>query len=94
MAQSSAFTVSGVNVLPERYGTTSFVGEVTTEKDDGADGGSQVAVSLILRDGSGAIIYGFITFASRPAVGESTSFEISSYDIPEYSTYEICAQAW
>ena len=94
VAQSSAFTVSGVNVLPERYGTTSFVGEVTTEKDDGADGGSQVAVSLILRDESGAIIYGFITFVSRPAVGESTSFEISSYDIPEYSTYEICAQAW
>ena len=94
VAQSSAFSVSGVSVLPERYGTTSFVGEVTTEKDDGADGGSQVAVSLILRDESGAIIYGFITFVSRPAVGESTSFEISSYDIPEYSTYEICAQAW
>lgn len=94
VAQSSAFSVSGVSVLPERYGTTSFVGDVTTEKDDGADGGSQVAVSLILRDESGAIIYGFITFVSRPAVGESTSFEISSYDIPEYSTYEICAQAW
>ena len=94
VAQSSAFTVSGVNVLPERYGTTSFVGEVTTEKDDGTDGGSQAAVSLVLRDESGAIIYGFITFVSRPAVGESTSFEISPYGLPEYAVYEVYAQAW
>ena len=94
VAQSSAFSVSGVSVLPERYGVTSFVGEVTTEKDDGTDAGSQVAISLVLRDDSGAIIYGCITFVSRPAVGESTSFEISPYGIPEYATYEVHAQAW
>lgn len=94
VAQSSEFSVSGVNVLPERYGVTSFVGEVTTEKDDGSDVGSQVAISLVLRDESGAIIYGCITFVSRPAVGESTSFEISPYGVPEYATYEVHAQAW
>ena len=94
VAQSSEFSVSGVSVLPERYGVTSFVGEVTTEKDDGTDVGSQVAISLVLRDDSGAIIYGCITFVSRPAVGESTSFEISPYGIPEYATYEVHAQAW
>ena len=94
VAQSSAFSVSGVSVLPERYGVTSFVGEVTTEKDDGTDVGSQVAISLVLRDESDAIIYGCMTFVSRPAVGESTSFEISPYGIPEYATYEVHAQAW
>ena len=94
VAQSSEFSVSGVSVLPERYGVTSFVGEVTTEKDDGTDAGSQVAISLVLRDESEAIIYGCITFVSRPAVGESTSFEISPYGIPEYTTYEVHAQAW
>ncbi|MDM8271872.1 serine/threonine protein kinase [Thermophilibacter provencensis] len=93
-AQSSAFSVSGVSVLPERYGVTNFVGEVTTEKDDGSDVGSQVAVSLVLRDESGAIIYGCITFVSRPAVGESTSFEVSPYGVPEYATYEVHAQGW
>ena len=94
VAQSSEFSVSGVSVLPERYGVTNFVGEVTTEKDDGTDAGSQVAISLALRDESGSIIYGCITFVSRPALGESTSFEISPYGIPEYATYEVHAQAW
>ncbi len=94
VAQSSEFSVSGVSVLPERYGVTSFVGEVTTEKDDSTDAGSQVAISLVLRDESGSIIYGCITFVSRPAPGESTSFEISPYGIPEYATYEVHAQAW
>lgn len=93
VAQSSEFSVSGVSVLPERYGVTSFVGEVTTEKDDGSDVGSQVAISLVLRDESDAIIYGCITFVSRPAVGESTSFD-SPYGVPEYATYEVHAQAW
>ena len=94
VAQSSAFSVSGVSALSNGYGATNFVGEVTTEKDDGTDAGSQVAISLVLRDESDAIIYGCITFASRPAVGESTSFEVSPYGIPEYATYEVHAQAW
>ena len=94
VAQSSEFSVSDVSVLPERYGVTNFVGEVTTEKDDGTDVGSQVAISLVLRDDSGAIIYGCITFVSRPAPGKSTSFEISPYGIPDFATYEVHAQAW
>lgn len=94
VAQSSAFSVSGVSALSNGYGATNFVGEVTTEKDDGTDAGSQVAISLVLRDESDTIIYGCITFVSRPAVGESTSFEISPYGVPEYATYEVHAQAW
>lgn len=92
--QSSTFSVSGVSALTNGYGATNFVGEVTTEKDDGVDAGSQVAISLVLRDESGAIIYGCMTFVSRPAVGESTSFEISPYGIPDFATYEVHAQAW
>ena len=94
VAQSSEFSVSGVSALSNGYGATNFVGEVTTEKDDGTDAGSQVAISLVLRDESGAIIYGCMTFVSRPAVGESTSFEVSPYGVPEYATYEVHAQAW
>ena len=94
VAQGSEFSVSGVSALTNGYGATNFVGEVTTEKDDGTDAGSQVAISLVLRDESDAIIYGCITFVSRPAVGESASFEISPYGIPEYATYEVHAQAW
>lgn len=94
VAQSCSFVVSGTSVRPERYGMTSFVGEVTTVTDDGLDAGSQIMVSVVLRNASGDIVYGAETYVSRPEVGASTSFEISVYDVPDYATYEVYAQPW
>ena len=88
------FEVSGVNPVSDGFGGTDFAGEVTTLEDDGSGIGNQVALALILRDDSGAIVFGSVGFANRPEVGESTSFEISAHGAPEYATYEVYAQAW
>ncbi len=90
----AAFEVTGVNPVSDSFGGTDFVGEVTTLEDDESGIGSQVALSLLLRDESGAIVFGSVGFADRPAVGESTSFEISAHGAPDYATYEVYAQAW
>lgn len=90
----ASFSVSGVRPVTDGLGGDKFVGEVTTVSDDGADFGNQVALSLVLRDGSGAIVAGAAGFASRPSVGESTSFEIMAPDMPEYATYEVYALQW
>ena len=90
----ASFSVSGVRPVSDGFGGEKFVGEVTTVSDDGADFGSGVALSLVLRDESGAIVFGATGFASRPSVGESTSFEILAFDTPEYATYEVYALQW
>ena len=94
IAQSCSFAVSEMSVQPERYGTTSFVGEVTTVADDGSDAGNRVALALVLRNDAGEIVYGDVGFVQRPGVGATTSFEIASYDVPDYASFEVHAQPW
>lgn len=89
-----SFTVSGANVVEDSFGGTSFTGEVTTVRDGSAVGGD-VALAVVLRDDSGAIVFGSVGFANRPAVGETTTFEISTYgDVPDYASFEVHAIAW
>ena len=90
----SSFSVSNVSVSSARGGMTSFTGDVTTESDDGKGIGSNVALTVVLRDESGAIIYGATGYVTKPTVGESTSFEVEQYGVPDYATYEVYAQAW
>lgn len=93
-ADVPSFTVSGANVVEDSLGGVSFTGEVTTVRG-GSDGGSDVALVVVLRDASGAIVFGSVGFASRPVAGETTTFEISSYgDVPAYATFEVHAIAW
>ena len=90
----ASFSVSNVSVSPGRDGMTSFTGDVTTVDDDGRGIGSDVALTVVLRDESGAIVYGMTDYARKPPVGESTSFEVERYGVPDYATYEVYAQAW
>lgn len=89
-----SFSVSNVSVSAARGGMTRFTGDVTTESDDGRGIGSDVALTVVLRDEAGSIIYGMTGYATKPAVGESTSFELERYGVPDYATYEVYAQAW
>ena len=89
-----SFSVSNVSVSSGRDGMTSFTGDVATVEDDGQGIGSDVALTVVLRDKSGAIVYGMTDYARKPPVGESTSFEVERYGVPDYATYEVYAQAW
>ena len=93
---TAAFTVTGAREVSDGLGGIKFVGEVTTDQEGGeGDFGSQVALTVVLRDESGAIIYGGTGFATRPAVGETTSFEILTLGAPDdYASFEVYAQQW
>lgn len=85
------YTISNTNYL-DSDGRSSFTGEITanTEWDDV----ESAMVNVILRDNNDKIIFGDFSFVDNLNEGETKSFEISSYDIPEFSTFEIHAQPW
>lgn len=93
---TAGFTVSGAREVSDGLGGIKFVGEVTTDREGGAgDYGSQVALTVVLRDESGAIVYGSTGYASRPSVGQTTSFEILTLGAPDdYASFEVYAQQW
>lgn len=89
-----SFSVSNVSVSPGSYGEQSVTGDVSTVRDDGTAIGGNVAVTVVLRDESGAIVFGETDYARRPDVGESTPFEVTLRNAPDYATCEVYAQAW
>lgn len=93
--ESTKLSVSGVRTVTDELGGARVVGEVTCEKDDGSDYGSDVRLSVVLRDEDGAIVGGAPGFVTRPAVGESASFEVSLTGVPEnYASIEVYASPW
>lgn len=88
------FTVSNTAEVPDSYGGVSYTGELTANYDLDKKQYSQVAVSVIARDASGAINYGNTTFVDTPSKGESEPFEISCFNMPEHSSFEVYAQVW
>ncbi|WP_346697234.1 serine/threonine protein kinase [Thermophilibacter mediterraneus] len=92
--RSATFAVSGARPVSDGLGGTNFVGEVTCERDDGSDIGSDVALSVLLRDEDGNIVFGAVGFASRPDPGSTTTFEVSCHTVPDYASYEVHALAW
>lgn len=92
---SMTFAVSNVSVRANDIGGTIFTGEVTTETDEvsGLYSGD-VAVSVILRNAGGDIVYGETTFVKRPEKGQTQTFEIAAFNAPTYDSYEISAQVW
>ena len=92
---SPSFSVIDARPVSDGLGGIKFVGEVTTERAGSERGGmGDVALTVVLRDGSGAIVYGDTGYATMPAEGESTAFEVLTHGAPEYGTYEVYAQAW
>lgn len=67
-----------------------YVGE---RDDDNGDGvyGSDVAISLILRDEKGNFVFWRSEYVRKPAKGESRAFSIQIYGLPKYASYEAYA---
>ena len=92
---SSSFSVVDARPVSDGLGGTKFVGEVTVDHVGGERGGmGDIALTVVLRDGSGNIVYGETGYASMPAEGESAAFEVLTHGVPDYATYEVYAQAW
>ena len=94
-AKASRFSVSGTNATTNNIGNTNFTGDLTTvSSGDPQIGPQEVAVVVVLRDETGAILCGTVSFVSTPAEGESTSFEVSMFGAPEFASYDVCAMQW
>lgn len=91
-AAEPMFEVSGLSAQDSGYGTVNFVGEITSLLTD--TDMDQVAVSIILRNGDGAIVGGYTGFADNLAAGATTSFDVLGYGVPEYVDFEAWAQPW
>lgn len=90
---SAVLSVSGVSEVSNGFGGSNFVGEVRLEGGEYPElGMSDVAVTVILRDDEGNIVYGATDYTSRPALGESVPFEVLSGSLPAYVTIEAHAQ--
>ena len=94
-AKASRFSVSGTNATTDSIGNTNFTGDLTTvSSGDPQIGPQEVAVVVVLRDETGAILCGTVSFVSTPAEGESTSFEVSMFGAPDFASYDVCAMQW
>lgn len=86
------YSADSLNTVEDKYGETSFTGELATlvaEEDI-----SQAWVSVILRDASGDIVAGYHSFADVAAEGGTAAFEVSAYDVPDYESYDVVAIPW
>ncbi len=90
------YPVSNVSVVSGGSFGSSVTGEVSTKAQ--ADGGgipmSELIVCVILRDKSGAIVYGDASFVTAPSAGQSASFEVGLYDAPAYDSCDVYAYSW
>ena len=88
------FSTTSVNAVPDGIGGVDFTGEVRSESGDDDASRTMAAVSVILRNESGAMLAGATTFVSKPVEGEAVPFSVNMYDPPEYATVEAHVQHW
>lgn len=87
--------VGNVSATGDGFGGVKFTGEVAYLGGEWPDiSTGSVAVTIVLRDLSGGIVYGATAYADRPAEGGSAAFETLGGSIPSYETVEAYAQAW
>jgi len=91
--RSDLYTVTNTSEVEGDYGNVNYTGEITLNKE--FEAAEQPAITLILRDDAGKIIYGTTTFLmSELSVGQAKAFDISGYDLPAHTSYEITATPW
>ena len=88
------YTLENLSANGSNYGMSSYTGEITLNKEDKE--ATKPAITLIVRDESGAIIYGYTTYQmSELSVGVPTPFEITAFGVPETAaTFEVSATPW
>lgn len=90
-----ALSVSNTSAVGNGALSTKFTGEVElTGGEHLGVGMGGAALTVILRNAEGSIVFGNTTFVDGLQEGESTPFEICCFAVPDYATYEIHAQPW
>ena len=95
-SESASFKADNLSAAPDGYGGEIFSGEISVVKDSARvrEQSSMLAVSLVLRDDAGAIVYGYSTFVDWPSEGGSRPFSMDVIDPPAYDSFEVYAQPW
>lgn len=95
-SESASFKADNLSAAPDGYGGEIFSGEISVVKDSARvrEQSSMLAVSLVLRDDAGAIVYGYSTFVDWPSEGGSRPFSMDVFDPPAYDSFEVYAQPW
>lgn len=95
-SESASFKADNLSAAPDGYGGEIFSGEISVAKDSARvrEQSSMLAVSLVLRDDAGAIVYGYSTFVDWPSEGGSRPFSMDVIDPPAYDSFEVYAQPW
>lgn len=89
-----AFDVADVAWSHDELGWSRFTGTVVALADAG-DGGSEVRVDVVMRDGEGKLVGYATAYVSRPAVGSSAPFQADSVvDSNDAASYEAYACPW
>lgn len=91
---AESYSVRDVTERKTDFDGVTFVGEVTTDRDDDNGKGvytDDIIVTLVLRDKTGRIVFGRNEYVAKPAKGTSRAFSIETYDLPAYASYEIHA---
>ena len=57
-------------------------------------GKTDAAITLVLRDKRGNIIYGDTTFVDGLKNGQPKAFDMTEYDLPDYASYELYGKCW
>ena len=95
-SESASFKADNLSAAPDGYGGEIFSGEIFVVKDSARvrEQSSMLAVSLVLRDDAGAIVYGYSTFVDWPSEGGSRPFSMDVIDPPAYDSFEVHVQPW
>ena len=87
--------VGNVSAVPDGFGGLDFTGEVAYLKGPWpVTSSNKIAVTIILRNDAGDIVYGATDHADRPAEGASSAFHVMAGEVPEHVTVEAYAQPW
>ena len=95
-SESASFKADNLSAAPDGYGGEIFSGEISVVKDSARvrEQSSMLAVSLVLRDDAGAIVYGYSTFVDWPSEGGSRPFSMDVIDPTAYDSFEVHVQPW
>ena len=95
-SESASFKADNLSAAPDGYSGEIFSGEISVVKDSARvrEQSSMLAVSLVLRDDAGAIVYGYSTFVDWPSEGGSRPFSMDVIDPPAYDSFEVHVQPW
>ncbi len=89
-----SFSVSAVDVRKGDYGDATFTGTFDIKGTQEALSGlskyaSATSITVILRDDSGNIVYGYNTYQYSLTVGDNQPFSVSCTGVPTFATAEV-----